>query len=325
MAVETYTTDIEALLGDEAESLLQHTSETFPKECLHLPGPDFVDRVLCTPTATPRCCATCSGCSTTAASAARLRLDPAGRPGHRALRRRVLRAQPASTSTRRTSSSSRSRAAATPSPPPSACSASVARKYAHEDPVHRQDQSQRAAELPEHVRPDAVRQRRTSAWEMGAAGVGATIYCGSAGEPPPARSRSPRPSRRRTSSACSPCSGATCATPPSRRTADYHVAADLTGQANHLGVTIEADIIKQKLPENNGGYNAPIGFGKTDKLVYDEAHDRPPDRPLPLPGRQLLHGPRRLINSRRRVRGRRPTWPRRCAPRSSTSAPAAWA
>ena len=50
---------------------------------------------------------------------------------------------------------------------------------------------------------------------------------------------------------------------------DYHVAADLTGQANHLGVTIEADIIKQKLPENNGGYTA-LKFGKTDKRVYSE-------------------------------------------------------
>ena len=51
---------------------------------------------------------------------------------------------------------------------------------------------------------------------------------------------------------------------------DYHVAADLTGQANHLGVTIEADIIKQKLPTTNGGYNAFKGYGKTSKLVYDE-------------------------------------------------------
>lgn len=53
---------------------------------------------------------------------------------------------------------------------------------------------------------------------------------------------------------------------------DYHVSADLTGQANHLGVTIQADIIKQKLPENNGGYNALNSkenpYGKTDKLVY---------------------------------------------------------
>lgn len=50
---------------------------------------------------------------------------------------------------------------------------------------------------------------------------------------------------------------------------DYHTAADLTGQANHLGVTIQADIIKQKLPTNNGGYNA-LNFGKTNKLVYDK-------------------------------------------------------
>ncbi|HJM31153.1 MAG TPA: class I fructose-bisphosphate aldolase [Acidimicrobiales bacterium] len=51
---------------------------------------------------------------------------------------------------------------------------------------------------------------------------------------------------------------------------DHHASADLTGQANHIGVTIEADIIKQKLPETNGGYNALPGFGKTHELVYDE-------------------------------------------------------
>ncbi|MFO7838080.1 MAG: class I fructose-bisphosphate aldolase [Desulfosalsimonadaceae bacterium] len=50
---------------------------------------------------------------------------------------------------------------------------------------------------------------------------------------------------------------------------DYHAAADLTGQANHLGVTIEADVIKQKMPKNNGGFTE-INFGKTDKLVYNE-------------------------------------------------------
>ncbi|MEN9332708.1 MAG: hypothetical protein RLZZ94_1798, partial [Bacteroidota bacterium] len=49
----------------------------------------------------------------------------------------------------------------------------------------------------------------------------------------------------------------------------YHTSADLTGQANHLGVTIQADIIKQKLPTNNGGYTA-VNFGKTHKKVYDE-------------------------------------------------------
>ena len=71
---------------------------------------------------------------------------------------------------------------------------------------------------------------------------------------------------------------------------DYHTAADLTGQANHLGVTIQADIIKQKLPTNNGGYTA-INFGKTSAARLRRADDRPPDRPVPLPGRELLHGP----------------------------------
>ncbi|MSZ24795.1 MAG: class I fructose-bisphosphate aldolase, partial [Actinobacteria bacterium] len=59
---------------------------------------------------------------------------------------------------------------------------------------------------------------------------------------------------------------------------DYHDAADLTAQANHLGVTIEADIIKQKLPTKNGGYNALEGYGKTSKLVYsDLVTDHPID------------------------------------------------
>ncbi len=73
---------------------------------------------------------------------------------------------------------------------------------------------------------------------------------------------------------------------------DYHASADLTGQANHLGVTIEADIIKQKQATNNGGYTA-IGFGKTSPLVYDKLVPDNPDRAHPVAGRQLLHGPRR--------------------------------
>lgn len=77
---------------------------------------------------------------------------------------------------------------------------------------------------------------------------------------------------------------------------DYHVAADLTGQANHLGVTIQADIIKQKLPENNGGYNA-INFGKTHKKVYSELTT---DHPIDLCRYQVANcymGRVGLINS----------------------------
>jgi class I fructose-bisphosphate aldolase len=77
---------------------------------------------------------------------------------------------------------------------------------------------------------------------------------------------------------------------------DYHAAADLTGQANHLGVTIEADIIKQKQATNNGGYNA-IGFGKTHPLVYDKLV---PDNPIELTRWQVVNcymGRAGLINS----------------------------
>lgn len=77
---------------------------------------------------------------------------------------------------------------------------------------------------------------------------------------------------------------------------DYHVSADLTGQANHLGVTIEADIIKQKAPENNGGYNA-VKFGKTSPLVYSELTT---DHPIDLTRYQVINnymGRMGLINS----------------------------
>ncbi|HCL79241.1 MAG TPA: fructose-bisphosphate aldolase, partial [Synergistaceae bacterium] len=77
---------------------------------------------------------------------------------------------------------------------------------------------------------------------------------------------------------------------------DYHLAADLTGQANHLGVTIQADIIKQKLPENNGGYTA-IKFGKTDKAVYTTLSS---DHPIDLTRYQVANcymGRAGLINS----------------------------
>ena len=77
---------------------------------------------------------------------------------------------------------------------------------------------------------------------------------------------------------------------------DYHLAADLTGQANHLGVTIQADIIKQKLPENNGGFTA-LNFGKTHKLVYSQLSS---ENPIDMTRYQLANcymGRSPLINS----------------------------
>jgi class I fructose-bisphosphate aldolase len=117
-----------------------------------------------------------------------------------------------------------------------------------------------------------------SAWEMGAVAVGATIYFGS-----------DESTRQITEIAdafqhAHELGMATILWCYLRNPGfkvdgkDYHTAADLTGQANHLGVTIQADIIKQKLPESNGGYNALNGYGKTHKKVYsDLSSDHPID------------------------------------------------
>ena len=146
------------------------------------------------------------------------------------------------------------------------------------------------------------------AYDMGAAAVGATIYFGS--------DQSDRQIVE-VSQAFAHAHELGMATvlwcylrnPAFKKDKDYHVSADLTGQANHLGVTIEADIIKQKLPENNGGYEAlnmgNSSYGKFDKRIYTELTSDHPDRPLPLPGRELLHGPRGLDQQRWRFRSER--------------------
>jgi len=83
--------------------------------------------------------------------------------------------------------------------------------------------------------------------------------------------------------------------------ADYHVSADLTGQANHLGVTIQADIIKQKLPENNGGSRR--SFRQDRQEVYSDLTNRPSDRLDAVSSGELLHGPRRTHQLGRRSAG----------------------
>ncbi len=133
------------------------------------------------------------------------------------------------------------------------------------------------------------------AFDMGAAAVGATIYFGSE-----------ESSRQliEVSEAFQYAHELGLATilwcylrnPDFKADKDYHTAADLTGQANHLGVTIQADIIKQKLPTNNGGFNA-IKFGKTNKKVYT---DLSTDHPIDLTRYQVINnymGRAGLINS----------------------------
>ncbi len=133
------------------------------------------------------------------------------------------------------------------------------------------------------------------AFELGAVGVGATIYFGQA------------ESRRQIQEVSDAFQRAHelgmftvlwcyLRNPDFKTDKDYHVSADLTGQANHIGVTIEADIVKQKQPENNGGYKA-IKFGKTSDLVYDSLV---PDNPIAWTRWQVVNcymGRIGLINS----------------------------
>jgi len=172
---------------------------------------------------------------------------------------------------------------------------SVARRYAHKIPFILKVNHNEFISYPntyDQIRFASVKQ----AYDMGAAGVGATIYFGS------------EESKRQLQEVSEMFQQAheygmfTVLWCYLRNAAfktkdvDYHLAADLTGQANHLGVTIGADIIKQKLPESNGGYNA-IAFGKTHKAVYSQLSS---DNPIDLTRYQVANcymGRAGLINS----------------------------
>ncbi|KAA0250131.1 class I fructose-bisphosphate aldolase [Acidobacteria bacterium ACD] len=144
----------------------------------------------------------------------------------------------------------------------------VARKYAHKIPFILKINHNETLTYPltyDQTMYVAVDQ----AFDMGCAGIGATIYFGSS------------ESRRQIQEVSEAFARAHelgmftvlwcyCRNSAFKKEGvDYHVSADLTGQANHIGVTIEADIIKQKQPENNGGYTA-VAFGHTNKLVYEK-------------------------------------------------------
>jgi class I fructose-bisphosphate aldolase len=173
--------------------------------------------------------------------------------------------------------------------------ASVSRRYAHKIPFILKFNHNEFISYPnayDQIRFASIKQ----AFDMGAAGVGATIYFGS------------EESKRQLQETTEMFQQAhelglftvlwCYLRNPAFKTkeVDYHLSADLTGQANHLGVTIGADIIKQKMPENNGGYNA-INFGKTHKGVYSQLTT---DNPIDLTRYQVANcymGRSPLINS----------------------------
>jgi class I fructose-bisphosphate aldolase len=260
--------DIASLLGDDADSLLTHVSKGIPKDDLHLPGPDFIDRVW--------------SISDRPVQVLRnlQQLYNGGRLGHTG----YVSILPVDQGIEHS-------AAASFAPNPryfdpeniielaveGGCNAvattfgvlgTMSRKYAHRIPFIVKLNHNELMTYPnkfDQIMFGSVEQ----AYELGAAGVGATIYFGS------------DEATRQIQEVAAAFADAHslglftvlwCYLRNSefkQADIDYHVAADLTGQANHIGVTIEADIIKQKLPENNGGYNAFKGYGKTSKLVYD--------------------------------------------------------
>lgn len=286
---------IEELLGDEAESLLGHECQTVSKKQLHLPGPDFVDRV----------CALSDRPVPVLRSLQTLfshgRLAGSG----------YLSILPVDQGIEHSAGASFA-----PNPlylDPQAivqlameggCNAvastlgalgAVSRKYAHRIPFIVKLNHNELLTYPnkyDQVMFSAVEQ----AWDLGAVAVGATIYYGSE-----------ESSRQimEVSEAFHEAHQMGMATilwcylrnPAFKKDGvDYHASADLTGQANHLGVTIEADIVKQKQPTNNRGYTA-VAFGRTSELVYSKLSS---DHPIDLTRYQVINnymGRVGLINS----------------------------
>jgi len=290
---------IQELLGNESETLLGHVSKTISKDSLQLPGPDFVDRVWMYSDRTP---AVLRSLQTLAANG---RLGGTG----------YLSILPVDQGIEHSGGASFA-----PNPQyfdpenivklaiEGGCNAvastfgvlgAVARKYAHKIPFVVKINHNELMTYPnkfDQVMFGTVDQ----AHDMGAVAVGATIYFGS-----------DESTRQITevSEAFAYAHELGMATilwcylrNPKFKTkeADFHSAADLTGQANHLGVTIQADIIKQKLPTNNGGYNVlntESSYGKTNPKIYSELTS---DNPIDLVRYQVANcymGRCGLINS----------------------------
>ncbi len=284
------------LLGHDAEGLLNYTAKGFKRETLHLPGSDFVDRVMSATDRTPIVLRNFNMILKTG------RLGGTGYVSILPVDQGIEHSAGASFAANPTYFDPENivklaieggcNAVASTLGVLGACS----RKYAHKIPFLVKLNHNEFLSYPnkyDQVIFGSVKQ----AFDMGAVAVGATIYFGSAESDRQIQEVS------RMFAAAHELGMVTVLWCYLRNAAfktpekDFHLAADLTGQANHLGVTIQADIIKQKLPENNGGYNA-LKFGKTDKRVYSEL--TPGDHPIELCRYQLANcymGRSPLINS----------------------------
>ena len=297
---ELSSSRLEELLGADAEDLLGHECTTIPAASLHLPGPDFVDRVWVD---SDRTTGTLQKLQWLFNSG---RLSGSGHVSILPVDQGVEHSAGASFA---------------PNPlyfdpeniirlaVEGGCNAvastvgvlgSVSRKWAHKLPFIVKLNHNELLTMPNQF--DEIEFASVQrAWDMGAAGVGATIYFGSEQSTRQITeiSRAFEEAHRLGMFTVLWCYLRNSAFKVDG--VDYHLAADLTGQANHLGTTIEADIIKQKLPETNGGYKAlnmgASSYGKTDERIYSELTT---DHPIDLTRYQVLNcyaGRAGLINS----------------------------
>jgi class I fructose-bisphosphate aldolase len=294
--VSISTAKIQELLGADAEALLSYTAQGFDKSLLHLPGPDFVDRILAPSDRSPQVLRNFQQILNTG------RLGGSGYVSILPVDQGIEHSAGASFA---------------PNPiyfdPENiiklaiegGCNAvastygvlaSCARKYAHRIPFIVKINHNEFLSYPnkfDQVMFGSIEQ----AYELGAAAVGATIYFGSDES---TRQLQEVSEAFRRAHELGLVTVLWCYTRNSAfKTADvdYHTAADLSSQANHLGVTIEADIIKQKMSTTNGGYKA-LKFGKTHEKVYSQL--TPGNHPIELARYQVANcymGRSPLINS----------------------------
>jgi class I fructose-bisphosphate aldolase len=288
------------LLGDKADFLLNHQSKTISKDSLHLPGPDFIDRIW---TSSDRNAQVMRNLQQIYATG---RLANTG----------YISILPVDQGIEHSAGASFAKNPIYFDPEniirlamEGGCNAVattygglgfLARKYAHKIPFIVKVNHNEFLTYPNKFDQIMFASIKAS-WNLGAAAIGATIYFGS--------DESARQIQE-VSKAFEMAHEMGMATilwcylrnPAFKKDGvDYHVSADLSGQANHLGVTIEADIIKQKLPENNGGYTAlntkESAYGKNDKRIYTELTS---DHPIDLCRYQVANcymGRAGLINS----------------------------
>ena len=275
------TSKIEQYLGAKAESLLGFKSPKIAKERLHVPGPDFVDRIYASTDRNVRVLANLQRMF------GQGRLRNTGYLSILPVDQGIEHSAGASFAKNPDYFDSENIVKLAIAGECNAVAStfgvlgSVARKYAHKIPFIVKINHNELLTYPnkaDQVLFGTVQQ----AFEMGAAAVGATIYFGSdqSGRQIVEISQAFAKAHELGMATVLWCYLRNNAF--KRDGKDFHVSADLTGQANHLGVTIEADIIKQKLPENNGGYAAlnmgDSSYGKFDKRIYtDLASDHPID------------------------------------------------